>query len=134
VKSEFPLSSARIKALKNDLSKLADVEFLKKELVRMTEEIKGFDMHLHMSPQAKRRLRTLESRFHQLKTKIMALQKQVDSEVNKIASILRRSAKDATATLRSVTSKRKATKKTSSKKASTKKAGAKKATRRTAKS
>ena len=102
MKAGFPLSSAKIKALKRDLAKLTDVEFLKKELARIADEIKGFDVHLRLSPQANRRLKTLEKRFHELKLRLTAMQKQVDSEVNKIAALLRRSANEASATLKSV--------------------------------
>jgi predicted RNase H-like nuclease (RuvC/YqgF family) len=120
MKAEFPLSSAKIKALKNDLAKLTDVEYLRKELARIAEEIKGFDMHLALSPQAKRRLRALESRFRQLKAAIARLQRQVDQEINKFASILRRSvgmAGGAKKTARKAKTTRRAAKKTTRKKA-----------------
>lgn len=133
MKSDFPLSGARIKALKSDLSKLTDVEFLKKELARIADEIKGFHMRLSLSPQAKRRLRSLEKRFHRLKANLAALQKHVDSEVNKFASILRRSAKDAGAAVRAagLTAKTAAAKASSKKSARKSAAKASKAGRRT---
>lgn len=91
MKADFSLSSARIKALKTELAKLTDVDYLKKELSKIAAEVKGFDVHLSLSPHAKRRLRMLESKFRELKIRLAALQKHVDKEVNKIASILRSS-------------------------------------------
>lgn len=128
MKSDFPLSSAKIKALKADLAKLADVDYMKKELNRITAEIKKFDVHLKLSPQAKKRLKMLEKRFHQLKVRMLALQKHVDTEVDKITALLKKSAAEATATWHSVraSSKRKAKTSTRKTKTSSKKAASRK--------
>ena len=128
MKSDFPLSSAKIKALKADLAKLADVAYMKKELNRITAEIKKFDVHLHLSPQAKKRLKLLEKRFQQLKVRMFALQKHVDTEVDKITALLKKSAAEATATWHSVraSSTRKSKTSTRKTKASSKKAASRK--------
>ena len=91
MKTDFSLNSAKIRKLKSELSRLTDVGFLKKELTRMADEVRGFDVHTALSPEANRRLRQLESRFHGLREKMHTMQSHVDSEVNKISSMLRRS-------------------------------------------
>lgn len=111
-------------AIREELQKLTDVEYLKKELSRAANEIRKFDVDkLNLSPEAKSKLRKVEKRFHEVVDRLRVMEKQVDSEVNKIIVILKKTRKDAESRFRVFAkSGRTATKKTSSKKATRKKA------------
>lgn len=99
-----------LNSIKSELRKLTDLDYLKKELGQITSEIKNFDLRVKVSPQARGRLKQLEKRFQQIRKSMVALQKQVDGEVNKLIKALRK------AGFAPKTTKRKATrKKTSSK-------------------
>jgi hypothetical protein len=103
-----------LQAIKRELSKLTDVEYLKKEITKIANEIRKFDPEVHLSPQAKERMKMLEKSFNDLRTRLMALEKQAETEVNRIIETLRKLKDTATA-------KKKSRKKTSAKKASSKK-------------
>ncbi|MCM2281966.1 MAG: hypothetical protein NDI61_08990 [Bdellovibrionaceae bacterium] len=97
-----------LNSIKTELQRLTDLDYLKKELGQIKADIKKFDIRIKMSPQAKSRLKQLESRFHDIRNKMTALQKQVDSEVNKLIQTLR------SAGIAGTTSKRQTTRKKSS--------------------
>ncbi len=78
-----------LNSIKAELRKLTDLNYLKKELGQITVDIKNFDLRVKMSPQARARMKQLESRFQVIRKKMTALQKQVDSEVNKLIRTLR---------------------------------------------
>ncbi len=86
-------------SIKEKLRQLTDLDRLKAELGKMTGEIKNFDLNIHLAPQARSRLKTLEKRFHEVRKRLVLVQKQVDGEVNKFIKVLRR---DAGERLRSV--------------------------------
>lgn len=99
-------------AIREELQKLTDVEYLKKELSRAANEIRNFDVDkMNLSPEAKAKLRTLEKRFKEVVKKLRIMEKQVDAEVNKFVSILKKF-RSPSATK---TSKKKASKKTARK-------------------
>ncbi len=77
-------------SIRKELEKLTDVDYLKKELARVKEEIKNFDVNVHLTPQAKAKLRGLEQSFDELRKRVSKFQKQVDSEIVKFASIIRK--------------------------------------------
>ena len=81
-----------LNSLKDELKKLTDLDYLKKELGQIASDLKKFDFPMKLTPQAKARLRTLEKRFGEVKKRVQILQKQVDGEVNKFISALRRTA------------------------------------------
>ncbi len=99
-------------AIREELQKLTDVEYLKKELSRAAKEIRNFDIDkMNVSPEAKAKLHKLEKRFKEAVKKLRVMEKQVDAEVNKYIVILKKfRAKTA-----AKTSKKKATKKTTRK-------------------
>lgn len=86
-------------SIKEKLRQLTDLDRLKAERGKMTGEIKNFDLHIPLAPQARVRLKTLEKRFKDVRKKIILVQKQIDGEVNKFIKVLRR---DAAKRLRSV--------------------------------
>lgn len=99
-------------AIREELQKLTDVEYLKKELSRAAKEIRNFDIDkMNVSPEAKAKLHKLEQRFKEAVKKLRILEKQVDAEVNKYIVILKKFRGKAVAK----TSKKKATKKTARK-------------------
>lgn len=99
-------------AIREELQKLTDVEYLKKELSRAANEIRNFDVDkMNLSPEAKAKLRTLEKRFKEVVKKLRVMEKQVDAEVNKFVSILKKFRSPSAAK----TSKKKASKKTARK-------------------
>lgn len=81
---------ADLNSIKSELRKLTDLNYLKKELGQIKTEIGNFDLRMKMSPQARARMKQLENRFHDIRKKMTSLQKQVDSEVNKLIQALRR--------------------------------------------
>jgi hypothetical protein len=113
-------------AIKEELQKLTDVEYLKKELSRAAKEIKNFDVDkLNLSPEAKAKLKTLEARFNELVDRLRVLEKQVDTEVHKFMVILKKTKADAEARFHAFTNGaggKKSKKKAGKKKASRKKA------------
>jgi hypothetical protein len=127
-----------LNSLKTELGKLTDLDYLKSELNRIAAEIKRFDMHVSLSPQAKVKLDRLEKRFRGLLKTITALQKQVDKEVSRFIKIAKKTSVDAEKKIRKsvglanakpvkkaakaakTTTKKKATARKSSKKTATK--------------
>lgn len=111
-----------LNSLKKELSKLTDVKYLKKEINRIAEEIRK-DVNNNLTPQARERFKQLETRFRDVMKTLNDLQKQVDSNLEKIVDAVR----DKTGT--GSTKKRRSGKSSSSKKSAarktTKKAGAK---------
>lgn len=118
-------------AIREELQKLTDVDYLKKELSRAAKEIRNFDVDkMNVSPQAKAKLHKLEKRFKEVVKKLRVMEKQVDAEVNKFVVILKKTRAEAETRLREFTG---ASKKSSSKKSSSKKASKKTAAKKTAK-
>lgn len=117
-----------LKKVKEELIKLTDVDYLKKELLRLANEIKNYDLNEHLTPQAKAKMKTLEKRFQEIRKAVLRAEKQIGSEVNKLVVILRKASAETQAKVSSMRlgGKKKTTKKTT-RKASPKKASTKKA-------
>lgn len=77
-----------LNSLKKELGRLTDVDYLKKELNRIAGEIKKFDVHISLTPQAKETLNQLEKRFRELLNSLSDLQKQVDTNLVKFRKIV----------------------------------------------
>lgn len=119
-------------AIREELQKLTDVDYLKKELSRAAKEIRNFDVEkMNVSPEAKAKLRTLEKRFKEVVKKLRVMEKQVDAEVNKFVVILKKTRDEAETRLREFTGASSSGK--GSKKKASKKSAAKKTTRKAAK-
>ena len=108
-----------LKKVKEELIKLTDVEYLKKELGRLANEIKNYDLNTHLTPQAKAKLKTLEKRFQEIRKAVIRAEKQIGSEVNKLVVILRKASAETQAKVSSmgIGKKKKPQRKASSKKA-----------------
>jgi hypothetical protein len=83
-----------LNAIKNDLRKLTDLNYLKKELGNIKVDIQNFNLQVKLSPPAKARLKRVEKRFQDLRNRMVGLQKQVDGEVNKFMQVLRKTKDD----------------------------------------
>ncbi len=91
---------ADLNSIKRELSKLTDVEYLKKEIAKIAIEIRNYESSVKLSPQAKTRLKQLEGHFKDLRTRLTALEKQAESEIGKIIVLLRKAKADAEKRLR----------------------------------
>lgn len=113
-----------LNSLKSELSRLTDIKYLKKELNRIAGEVKKFDVHRHLNPQARERLEALEERFRDLLKTLQDLQKQVDSNLDRLLQVMRsfRNGKSA----RKKKAKRSSTTKKTARKTTKKAAGSKK--------
>ncbi len=116
------LKELNISKVKDELIKLTDVDYLKKELARLTTEIKNYDLEAHLTPQAKMRLKTLEKRFLEIRKAVLKAEKQIGSEVNKLLVILRKASAQTQARVKAMgigqnkkKTRRKASKKTAKK-------------------
>lgn len=100
---------ADFNSIREELQKLTDVEYLKKELSRAANEIKNFDVEkLNLSPENKAKLKTLEKRFNEIVKRVRALEKQIEPEVNKLVAMIKKHGKEAEAKIREYTAARKA--------------------------
>jgi hypothetical protein len=83
-----------LSSLKKELSRLTDIRYLKKELSRIAgdvrKEVRKFDVHVHLTPQAKERLEHLEARFNEVLKALRDLQKQVDSNLDRFVTMVRK--------------------------------------------
>jgi hypothetical protein len=70
--------------LKGELNKLADVNKLREDLQKIATEIRKFDFHTILTPDAKERVKTFEKKYAELIKTVHQAQRQVDREVNKI--------------------------------------------------
>jgi hypothetical protein len=67
-----------------ELNKLADMEKIRSEVNRISQEIRKFDIQAHLSPKAKERLKTVETRYQEIAKTIHRTQRNVDREFSKI--------------------------------------------------
>lgn len=70
--------------LKGELNKLTDVARLKHDLQKIATEIRKFDFHTVLTPQAQERVKVFEKKYAHLIKTVHQAQRQVDREVNKI--------------------------------------------------
>lgn len=70
--------------LKAELNKLADLEKLKAEVHRIGQEILKFDVHIHLSPTAKEKLKDFETKYQEISKTISKTQRQVDREFSRV--------------------------------------------------
>jgi hypothetical protein len=86
---------ADLNSLKKELGRFADIDYLKKELGRVATEVKKFDFQSHLTPQAKKRLQTLEQRFNEILKAITSLEKRVESNLTKFMRVVRSKTSEA---------------------------------------
>lgn len=123
---------ADLNSLKKELTKLTNIAYLKKELNRIAGEIRKFDVHITLTPQAKGALKQLEGRFRDILKKLNDLQSQVDSNMTKFRKIVAKTRAEAEKKIRRSVGLGSARKTSTRKTTSTKKA-ARKATATTTK-
>lgn len=70
--------------LRSELNKLTDVGKLKEDLQKIAAEIRKFDFHTVLTPQAQARVKLFEKKYAELLKTVHQAQRQVDREVNKI--------------------------------------------------
>jgi predicted nucleic acid-binding Zn-ribbon protein len=70
--------------IRNEFTRLTDVEQLKSEVHRIGNEIRKFDFHTVLSPSAQAKVKMFERRYAELMRTMQQAQRQVDREFNKI--------------------------------------------------
>ncbi len=119
-------------AIRDELQKLTDVDYLKKELSRAANEIRNFDVDkMNVSPEAKAKLHRLEKRFKEVVKKLRVMEKQMDKEVSKFVAILKKTRSEAESRIRDFTGASRSA--SGTKKKASKKSAVKKTTRKAAK-
>ena len=88
-----------------EVSKLSDVDHLKTEVKRISQELRKFDINEYLSPTAKRRLKVVEQRYQNISKTINRTQRQVDREVNRMIRNLKARRAVAEKTLKTVKAK-----------------------------
>ncbi len=70
--------------IRNEFTRLTDVDQLKSEVHRIGNELRKFDFHAVLSPSAQARVKMFERRYAELMRTMQTAQRQVDREFNKI--------------------------------------------------
>jgi predicted nucleic acid-binding Zn-ribbon protein len=70
--------------IRNEFTRLTDVEQLKNEVHRIGNELRKFDFHAVLSPSAQARVKMFERRYAELMRTMQTAQRQVDREFNKV--------------------------------------------------
>ncbi len=70
--------------IRNEFTRLTDVDQLKSEVHRIGNELRKFDFHAVLSPSAQARVKMFEGRYAKLMRTMQQAQRQVDREFNKI--------------------------------------------------
>jgi septum formation inhibitor MinC len=77
-------------SLKKEVSRLADVDYLKKEINRLTSDIKNSDVSITLTPQAKETLNQIEDRVRHVLQRLSIWQKEVDARIDKLMKMVGR--------------------------------------------
>ena len=72
------------KKIRTELQRLADVDKLKNEVTRIGSEIRKFDFHSVLSPNAATKVKHFEKRYSELMKTIHQAQRQMDREFSRI--------------------------------------------------
>lgn len=67
-----------------ELGKITDIDRLKTEVQRISKEIRKFDIHAHLSPTARERLKKVETKYQEVSKTLNRTQRQVDREFNRV--------------------------------------------------
>lgn len=70
--------------IRDEFSKLADVNRLRGELNRLTDEFRNFDFHNVLSPSAQEKVKTFEKKYADILKTVHQAQRQVDREFNRV--------------------------------------------------
>lgn len=84
-RKEIPMSTqANWQKIRNEFSRLTNVDELRSEVHRIGTELRKFDFHSVLSPTAKARVKMFERRYAELMRTMQQAQRQVDREFNRI--------------------------------------------------
>lgn len=83
--------------IRKEISKIKDLQSLKKEVVHLADQIKNgkIDLGFKMSPKQKQKLRKLEQSYHQMMRNLGQAQKKFDKELSQFMKVLNRARSDA---------------------------------------
>lgn len=70
--------------IRNEFSRITDVESLKTEMQKIRKELSKFDLQSVLSPAAQQKVKTFEKRYSNLMRTVHQAQRQVDREFNRI--------------------------------------------------
>ena len=82
--------------IRGELQRLANVEALKSEVHRIGAELRNFDIHSVLTPNANDRVKAFEKRYGELMKTIHVAQRQVDKELNRILKQIKAHRSDVT--------------------------------------
>ncbi len=134
----MPQPQFQFQKVKQELTRLRDFDALKKEVTRLSQELRSFTNRQteELSTTAKKQFQRHERRFNDFLKQVQKAQKQVDQEFGKVWSTLGQFRKEAEKSLKEI-KKKTGTKTASSKRKTKRKASTspnrKKATKKTAK-
>lgn len=106
---------SRLEKLKNDLSKIASIEHLKKEVQRITNEIKA-DVNARLAPHARENIKKIEKKYKDLVQSLGHAQKQFEADIKKAVNLVKNTRKDLEKRVSSIKTSKKPTKKSTTKK------------------
>lgn len=72
-----------IQKVKKEIQKLGDLDYVRSEIRRLADEVRQFDVHMKLSPSARKRLKDLENRYETWVRSLSKAQKQLDREFSK---------------------------------------------------
>lgn len=70
--------------IRNEFSRITDVESLKTEVQKIRKELSKFDLNSVLSPAAAQKVKSFEKRYSNLMRTVHQAQRQVDREFNRI--------------------------------------------------
>jgi hypothetical protein len=80
--------------VKQEIRKLSDLNYVKGEIRKIANEVRGLDLQTKLSPSAQRRLKDLETRYAVWLQSVSKAQKQLDREFNRALRTLKKTKTD----------------------------------------
>ena len=77
------MANLNLNKIVQELSQWSDLKHLKKEAQKLSQEIANFDIHSHLNPNARQKIKRLEKRYKELMKSIAQAQKQFDRDFNR---------------------------------------------------
>lgn len=70
--------------IRNEVTRLSDVNVLKSEVQKISDDVRNFDYQKILSPNAKKKVKEFEKKYTKVMKSVQSAQRQVDREFNKI--------------------------------------------------
>lgn len=70
--------------IRSEVTRLSDVNVLKSEVQKISNEVRNFDYQKVLSPNAKKKVKEFEKKYTKVMKSVQTAQRQVDREFNKI--------------------------------------------------